>query len=899
MGIFKRLKQPLLVSHNRRLFAARMFVETLEDRTLLSWTPIGPAPILNGQTPGNMAVTGRLTGIATDPNDADIIYVAAASGGIWKTTDGGTTWNPLTDGPTVNWGGVQPVTHMGAVALAHSNPDIIYAGTGEGNFSGDSFYGRGVLKSTDAGATWTLMGNSVFNRYGISKIAIQPNDPNTVYVTLTGSALGLTANRNLWRTTDGGVTWSAIGPFAGRSYTDIAIDRTDPTYQTLFLAAGTTADQPTNGLYKSTDGGASWALVPGLPNNNPSPTNPDAHKVGRISVAVSKIPFFADIVYVSIAYPAVGATSGNLYKVERSFDGGNTWADITPSINYMGQQGWYDQTITIDPINPFHVIVAGQVRTLETFTAGFSRAGSIALQAWTDISAGADGNGPHVDHHAGAYDAEGRFLDGNDGGIWRLDNPIPGFIRWSDLNGANGTALSVTTFVGVAQDPTNINNVYGGSQDNGREQFSGSPAWNRIRGGDGGFYRIDPSIPTTQYGEFFGNSLERSDDGGATWTSIRPLAATGGNFYQPFVLDPVNTDITGHHWILDGSAQLWLSTDGGTTWTAMGTPGVAGFNPAGAPIDSIATQDVLAGATYASAGGHIFVTTNAGVSWTDVTPAGPLAIISGIYAAPMSFGSGGDAFFVHTGFGAGLGKVFWTTTNGSAGWANITFNLPNVPAWSVALNTSGTGTLYVGTDNNAWELTDPVLGPWTPVDSGLPTVQVHTLDFEPSVNVLTAGTYGRGAFQEIFAAPSLPPSGGSQFQNTSVSVPNPGGPPIGIAPSLTLEEFIDDAPVDGGATLVAVGTTPPTGAAGTTPQTVNLTSAAGTASQTITITPPVQAAGSGLVLLAGDQTGTKAGTGTVVQPNDSAITSALRKPSTSAIDQVFAVLKDTSWNALV
>jgi photosystem II stability/assembly factor-like uncharacterized protein len=153
-------------------------LEQLECRNLLSgagplgqtdWMPLGPAPILGGQTPGGQPVSGRISAIAADPRDANVIYLAAAGGGVWKTTDAGNSWSPLTDD--------QATLFMGAIALAPSNPDVIYAGTGEATNSSLSFTGHGVLKSDDAGNTWTLLGADVFDRHTISQIVVAPTTP--------------------------------------------------------------------------------------------------------------------------------------------------------------------------------------------------------------------------------------------------------------------------------------------------------------------------------------------------------------------------------------------------------------------------------------------------------------------------------------------------------------------------------------------------------------------------------------------------------------------------------------------------------------------------------------------------------------------------------------------------
>src|SRR6516164_4735638 len=194
--------------------------------------------------------------------------------------------------------------------------------------------------------------------------------------------------------------------------------------------------------------------------------------------------------------------------VHKSTDGGASWVQLMDVPNYMGNQGWYDSTLAVDPSNPDVVFAAGQggnQSVLETTDGG---------QTWYGIAAGVDGNGPHNDHHGIGFDAAGKLLDGTDGGIWRLDIADPNNVTWSDLNGN----LQLTQYIGIALDPSTADIAYGGSQDNGISKFNDALAWRLLTGGDGGFVRVDPSNPNVVYHEFNNISLERSENGGLTWT---------------------------------------------------------------------------------------------------------------------------------------------------------------------------------------------------------------------------------------------------------------------------------------------------------------------------------------------------------------------------------------------
>lgn len=454
------------------------------------WTAVGPASIQEGPS-GSPLVSGRLTGIAANPTNANVIYVAAAGGGVWKTINGGTSWTPLTDG--------QSTLFMGAIALAPSSPNTIYAGTGEANNSGDSFYGRGVLKSTDGGTTWKLLGTTLFNHVAISKIVVDPTNANTVYVAIDGNASNgsfSSGNVGVWKSTDGGTTWKNTTTGIANvdhnvdDFSDLVIDPVSP--QTLYTAVGTYYGARGNGIYKTTNGGTSWAFAGDAPKGA---------GLGRITLAISKTS--DQTLYASISNPNFsGGHFGELLEMLKTTNGGAHWTPLSNTPNYMGSngfgQGWYDTTLAVDPTNA-NVVFAG----------GSGNGGSPGIiestnggATWSDIYDVL--TGPHSDDHALVFDDNDKLLDGNDGGIWRLANPAPASAQWTDLN----SNLQVTQFTGIALHPTDPNTAYGGSQDNGTEKFTGSLTWTLSAGGDGGFVRVDSSNPNTVYHEFTGISLQ-------------------------------------------------------------------------------------------------------------------------------------------------------------------------------------------------------------------------------------------------------------------------------------------------------------------------------------------------------------------------------------------------------
>src|SRR5438132_4863625 len=285
----------------RQCFKPRL--ERLEDRVApAAWYSIGPAPINNGFGP--QAVTGRITGLVADPSDANIIYIAAAGGGVWKTVNGGSNWTSLT--------ATQSTRFTGSIAVAPGtgiNNRIIYAGTGEANFSGDSFYGRGVLVSKDSGVTWTLTGNSVFDRVAIGKVVIDPTDMtgNTAYAAVSGEASNgksvFSSGYGIYKTTNGGVTWTntipvaLVSPTGFNPFTDLVMDPHD--HNTLFAAVGEPfafggSFGAANDVYETTNGGMTWSAT----------TFPGGSSTGRITLAIQDVgAMFTPTIYASVSDP--------------------------------------------------------------------------------------------------------------------------------------------------------------------------------------------------------------------------------------------------------------------------------------------------------------------------------------------------------------------------------------------------------------------------------------------------------------------------------------------------------------------------------------------------------------------------------------------------------------------
>ena len=670
------------------------------------WTAIGPAGLSTGSS-------GRIAAIAADPANSNIIYVAAAGGGVWKTLDGGASWTPLTDNQTT--------LSMGAIAIAPTSTSTIYAATGEAVNSPASLanYGQGILKSTNGGASWTLMGNSTFSRHTISQIVVDPTNANNVYAAVAGAGNnGIAGSTGIYKSTDGGTTWSdtttAISTTA--PFTDVEIDKSNS--QHLFAAVG--GGTATSGLYVTTNGGTSWTLVGG-------------GLISGTEVGWSKVAFApssTQTVYTSFSNNA----TGGLLAMWRSTNGGSSWTQLVNTPNYLGTQASYDSTLAVDPHNTNIVYAAGAGGTnsfIESTNSGNS---------WSDISTAVSGTSPHASHHGIAFDADGHLLDGNDGGIWRLDNPLVGAQAWTDIT----SNLQIGQYISGALDPTNPNSAYGGSQGNGTSQFTGSTVWTALESGDNGAVRINPQTPTTLYHQspssVFGAAgiVRVSTNGGATWTNATTGITTSDpqSYFAPLNIDPNN----GNH-LFFGTNRVYETTNGASSWAPISTTNTNGWTTTGA-INALAVAPSSPTTIYASAGGHVFVTTNDGAAWTQIDTPNPVA---NLLVSPTNSQT---VFAVTSTFG--VPHVF-ETTNGGTLWTNITGNLPDLPTYSIALNGS---TLYVGNDNGVWTSTNGGTT-WTQLGSGMPNVEVRDLEFNSTTNTLAAFTLGRGVFEISTSLPNV------------------------------------------------------------------------------------------------------------------------------------------------
>ena len=733
-----------------------------------NWTLIGPQPINSTASMstfnGGPTIAGRIAALAVDPTNRDIVYLGAAAGGVWKSSDAGANWTPITD--------TQASLATGSIAIdptaASCSPgpcQIIYVGTGEANNSGDSYYGAGVLKSTDSGAHWTQLGAATFvgphsssRLDGAAHIGALAVDPNNNRVILAGvQFVSSNSLSGIYRSSDGGTNWALIATVSGAPGTAVEFDPVNAgvAYAALGYSFGTTA----NGVYRSTDHGATWAKLSGT-GVNLFPTS----GVGRIDVDLARTT-------PTTLYAAVANSSGNSFLgMFKSTDAGTNWTKLTNTPDActasFGSQCFYDMTVRVDPNDANTVFYGGSTGNRDNSRVLFRTSDGGAT--WTSVANGAGGTRLHVDLHALVFSvppAADRLYIGSDGGAYRSDNPTiaaPASIDYTDLN----STLAITMYYpGHTADRSNENVGFGGSQDNGSHRYSGNLAWDVVTSGDGGYTAQDPQFPSTVYTTCQNICIFRSLVGG-TVGSFRSQMTNGINpadrvsFIAPLVHDP-NT--SGR--VYFGTFQLYYTADSAVTWNSM-SPDLTSASPSTIRAVTVAPSDsnTIYIGTSASGGvpSKIQKTTNAlagaGAVWTDITsaatlPTGRTATAIGVdannalivYASYSGFS--GCTFCVDS-----KGHVF-RTTDGGATWQDISgaggTALPNAPVNTLLVDPDLPNTIFVGTDVGVFRTGDASQGPatvWVTVGTGLPDIIINSLTLRRASRVLRAATSGRSAW---------------------------------------------------------------------------------------------------------------------------------------------------------
>jgi len=731
----------------------------------LEWSFIGPTN-----------VSGRCTDVAvmTPYNEHYTVFMAAASGGVWRTTNDGTTWEPVFE--------QGPSTSIGNVAIAPSDQNIVWIGTGEANIFRSSMAGAGVFKSTDGGDTWNHMG--LTGTHTIPRIVIHPKDPDVVYVAASGHEWTWNEDRGVYKTTDGGKTWEKVFYINDRTGAiDLVMDPSNSN--TLYAATWERIRRRWNdprvepgmsgsSIYKTTNGGKSWTeIANGLP---------PAEGRGRIGIDVCRSN--PNVLYAfvdnyerlpspggtdSYGRPIQGRIKGS--EVYRSDNKGKSWRKVSqPEIGRFGATyGWVFGQIRVDPNDENTIYVMG-------LGLNVSNDGGKTFRSL---------RGMHGDHHALWIDPDNSnfLVNGNDGGIYFSHDGGKNWRSFTDK-------IPAVQFFNIAYDMAEPFHVYGSIQDHGSRRgevvvraaggrgaamrrggtagagasatgarrfsavdFEGAP------GGEGSSHAIDPTDPNIVYSAGFYGRISRTDlskPGREGAKNILPVLFEGepplrGQWVAPFIISPHNSAIIYH-----GMQYLFRSRDRGDTWERISPdmtynkPDEAGDIPY-QTIFSIAESPVKFGVVYVGTDdGKVHVTKDGGKTWNEIMSGLPYRKwVSRIAASAFDMGT---VYMTQNGKrDDDFAPYVWKSTDFGKTWTSLAAGIPIGPVNVIREDPRNRNILYVGTDIGVYATADGG-ETWNVLGNNLPSTFVHDLIIHPRDNVIVIATHGRG----MWAMDALP-----------------------------------------------------------------------------------------------------------------------------------------------
>ena len=688
----------------------------------------------NWQFVGPQRVTGRMVDVEAHPSAPGTIYIAAASGGVWKTTDESETWTPIFE--------KYATASIGDIAIAPSDPNIVWVGTGEANILRSSMAGTGVYKSTDAGATFEYMG--LGDSHHVSRVLVHPTNPDIVYVASAGHEYTFGQGRGVFKTTDGGVTWNrAFFKDNKTAAIDLAMDQSDPdtlyvgTAQRLRFRWNDPKAGPQSGIYKTTDGGANWkSLINGLPDFSKG----ECERIG-LDVCQSQ---------PNVVYAALNINGGS--SIYRSNDKGESWKIIEGDAairSVFPGYGWFFGQIRVDPHDPENIFIMG---------LSF-RGSSDGGKTWRSL------RGSHVDFHGmwiNPDDAE-HYLVVNDGGLMISHDRFETFHHPVNIPITHLYNCAISQSAEKFHIYTNVQDTSAsrGLVDltNGRSGKNNivRQAWEGAPGDEAGRQAVDPTNPNIVYSvSRYGGGPTRTDygvavpEGGRRPPSVNIAPDFEGERKRAQWVSPIIISPHSNKRLLYGAQFLFLSDDQGDNWKRI-SPDLTNVTPtrqgniAHAIIFSISESPVKKGLIYAGTDdGNIQVTQNEGGSWKLVNAGIPEDhTVASIEASRYDEG---------TVYAAVNGKrcddfvcYIMKSTDYGETWTNIATGIPGSNANVVKEDHFDKDVLFVGTDRSVY-MTDDGGARWHVLGNGLPTAYVHDLALHTTEDMAVIATHGRGAW---------------------------------------------------------------------------------------------------------------------------------------------------------
>lgn len=664
--------------------------------SLAVWEFVGPTNI-----------GGRVTDVEIPIDKAETFYLGAASGGVFKTVDGGANWVPIFD--------QEGMLSIGDIEISKNDTDVIWVGTGEVNAGGGSlaYGGDGIYKSTDGGMNWQSKG--LPNVGSIGKVLIDPNDDNTIFVGAMGPLFRDDPNKGVYRSKDGGDTWTKVlfvSEIAG--IIDMAIH---PTNSEIIYAASWERIRRHNmrryggegsNLYRSMDGGTTWSkLTVGLPS--------DPMDKGRISIDISQSN-------PNILYTRYADATGCIKGVYRTSDGGDSWVEVNSTQLENVCFHWWFRGIFVDPVDE-NTIYNVDFKVQKSTDGGNN---------WFDAFPGA-----HVDQHALAFNASvsGEVLLGNDGGLYRSSDSGVTLEKFNNL--------PITQFYRFYVDSQNGDKIYGGSQDNQhvRTTTGGIDDWVVLGGNDG----LQPLVQTDNTNVLYllsqsGFLLKSINDGEGFTADVRQPPGRK-NWDMPIRLDPQEPET-----LYSAGHYVAKSTDGAQNWVQISpdiTNGDGGGNLTFGTATSLSISSFDSNRIYAGTDeGNAWTTPDGGGLWVNISEGLPDRWVTSIYASPAD----PDVVYITLSgyrFGEDIGHVY-RSDNAGANWVNIGSNLPDIPVNDILMDSYGN--LYLATDVGVLASADDGAS-WEVLGENMPPVVVTDMHIHETDELLYVATYGRSAYK--------------------------------------------------------------------------------------------------------------------------------------------------------
>lgn len=695
------------------------------NRNVADWSLAGP-----------INIEGRITTIAIDPVNPQVVYTGSANGGVWKSTNFCQTWTSIFDN--------QNTSSIGALAIDPNNPQIIYCGTGEANSLRSYYPGTGMYKSVNGGASWSFIG--LDSSFCIGNIAINPVNTQEVYVASTGWTRRKNDQRGIYKSTNGGQNWTRAFYIADSvGAIDVAIDPSNPSR--IFVAMWERQRREDyvkyggikSGLYLSTNSGSTWLQVTGgFPANDAT--------LGRISLDICRST-------PQIMYALTANTNGNTKGLYKSTNGGVNWSLINASAAASSNYAWFNRICKVHPANPNFVICGGLEMHLST--NGGTSFSTIATS--------------HVDEHAVAFAPSNPnyIVLGNDGGI---DYSSNGGGDWQ-----YSTTLPITQFYAGEISYLNPATILGGTQDNGTNRTAtGGLIWSEIYGGDGFYCLVDYTNQQNVYASSQSGGLGRSVNGGSSFTGATSgLDLTYTNWMTPYVMDKNNPQT-----LYCGTYKIHKTTNGMQNWTAISPDLTNGHIQNLGTITTVDVSKSNPSVIYCGTDdANVWVTTNGGTNWTKINNGLPYRWVTRVTVHPDS---SNVCYVTLSGYKVdSTGSHIFRTSNYGTNWTSIRGNLPDAPINDVIIDPNFTGTLFAATDINVMATTNWGTN-WFILSPGIPSnVPCHDLTLHNPTRKLVVWTHGRSAYQVTLPLVLISENSSTEIPRTfelKQNYPNPFNP---------------------------------------------------------------------------------------------------------------------------